>query len=222
MRTALSLDNPLPFGDPYSLLWAGRMTYWDEIRRKAIHLGSAGFPLLYWFTGNRTLMLQILIPLVAFAIIVESARQFSPAVEAFVQRWLGKIMRLEEKRLFTGATYVVISALIMIAFFPQQIAIATLLFMSVSDAAASLIGIRYGRIRFLGKSLEGSLAFLVSAFAIAAWLMPNNLLVGALGAVVATIAEALSLRWGPIKIDDNLAIPLASGTAMFLMIWNFG
>lgn len=193
------------------------MTYWDEIRRKAIHLGSAGFPLVYWLTDNRTLMLQILIPLVVFAIIVESARQFSPAVETFVQRWLGKIMRLEEKRLFTGATYVVISALIMVAFFPRQIAIATLLFMSISDAAASLIGIRFGKVKFLGKSLAGSSAFLVSALLIVAWILPDRLLIGALGAVAATIAEALSLRWGPIKIDDNLAIPLTSGLVMILL-----
>lgn len=192
------------------------MTYWDEIRRKTIHLGSAAFPVVYWLTDNRTLMLQILIPLVAFAIVVESARQFSPAVEAFVQSWLGKIMRLEEKRLFTGATYVVISALIMIAFAPKQIAIAALLFMSISDAAASLIGIRFGKVRFLGKSLAGSSAFLVTALAIALLIMPKDLLTGALGAVAATIAEALSLRWGPIKIDDNLAIPLTSGLVMIL------
>lgn len=192
------------------------MTYWDEIRRKAIHLGSAGFPVVYWLTDNRTLMLQILIPLVLFAIIVETARQFSPAIEAFVQRWLGKIMRLEEKRLFTGATYVVISALIMIAFFPKPIAVAALLFMSISDAAASLIGIRFGKVRFLGKSLAGSSAFLVTALAIAVLIMPRTLLTGAIGAVAATIAEALSLRWGPIKIDDNLAIPLTSGLVMIL------
>lgn len=192
------------------------MTYWDEIRRKAIHLGSAGFPVIYWLTDNRTLMLQILIPLVLFAIIVETARQFSPAIEALVQRWLGKIMRLEEKRLFTGATYVVISALIMIAFFPKPIAVAALLFMSISDAAASLIGIRFGKVRFLGKSLAGSSAFLVTALAIAVLIMPRTLLTGAIGAVAATIAEALSLRWGPIKIDDNLAIPLTSGLVMIL------
>ena len=33
-------------------------------------------------------MLWILVPLVAFAILVETARQFLPPVEAFVQRWL--------------------------------------------------------------------------------------------------------------------------------------
>lgn len=193
-----------------------RMTYWDEIRRKAIHLGSAAFPLVYWLT-DRTVMLWILVPLVAFALIAETARQFIPAVEAFVQRWLGTIMRVEEKRLFTGATYVVISCLIMIYFFPKEIAITTLLFMSISDAAASLVGIRVGGPRFLGKSLAGSTAFFVTAVAIALWQLPGRLIVGLAGAAVATVAEALSLRWGPVKIDDNFAIPLASGGAMCLL-----
>jgi len=193
-----------------------RMTYWDEVCRKAIHLGSAVFPLIYWLT-DRTVMLWILVPLVAFALIVETARQFFPPVENFVQRWLGTIMRIEEKRLFTGATYVVISCLIMIYFFPRDIAITTLLFMSISDAAASLVGMRVGGPRFLGKSLAGSTAFFVTAVATALWQLPGKLIVGLVGAAVATIAEALSLRWGPIKIDDNFAIPLASGIAMVLL-----
>lgn len=193
-----------------------RMTYWDEVRRKSIHLASAGFPLAYWLT-DRTFMLWVLVPLVAFALIVETARQFVPAVESFVQRWLGTIMRVEEKRLFTGATYVVISCLIMIFFFPKEIAITTLLFMSISDAAASLVGIRVGGPRFLGKSLAGSTAFFVTAVAIALWQLPGKPLIGLVGAAVATVAEALSLKWGPIKIDDNFAIPLAGGGMMMLL-----
>lgn len=193
-----------------------RMTYWDEIRRKAIHLASAGIPLAYWLT-DRTFMLWVLVPLVAFALLVETARQFIPAVETFIQRRLGTIMRVEEKRLFTGATYVVIACLIMIYFFPAPIAITTLLFMSISDAAASLVGIRVGGPRFLGKSLAGSTAFFVTAAAIALWQLPGKIVIGLVGAGVATIAEALSLRWGPIKIDDNFAIPLASGGVMVLL-----
>ncbi|MBI5863721.1 MAG: phosphatidate cytidylyltransferase [Planctomycetes bacterium] len=192
------------------------MTYGDEIRRKAIHLGSAIFPLIYWLTDQRT-MFWILVPLVAFALIVETARQFSPSVQQVVHRLLGSILRIEEKRLFTGATYVVISCLIMIAFFPKGIAIATLLFMSISDALASLVGQRVPSARFLGKSVAGSSAFFLSAAAIAAWQLPHALIVGLCGAVAATLAEAASLRWGAMKIDDNLAIPVAGGSVMLLL-----
>src|SRR5437867_3786827 len=113
------------------------MTYWDEIGRKSIHLGSSVFSLIYWFT-DKTSMLWLMIPLVAFAIAVESLRQFVPAVQAFIQRWLGNILRVEEKRLFTGATYVAIGVLISVLLFPKPIAITVMLFLSISDALASL------------------------------------------------------------------------------------
>ncbi len=194
------------------------MTYWDEIGRKAIHLSSAAFPLVYYYTSCE-FMLWVLVPLVAFALIVETLRQFVPAVEAWIQRWLGNIMRREEKRLFTGATYVVISVLIMIALFPREIAITALLFMSISDALASLIGIKFGGTwRFLGKSVAGSSAFFISAVVIALWQLPDHRLVGLAGAATATIAEALSLRFGNFKVDDNFSIPLSSGVVMLLLL----
>lgn len=194
------------------------MTYWDEIGRKAIHLSSAIFPLVYHYTSCE-FMLWVMVPLVAFALAVETARQSVPAVEAWVQRWLGKIMRREEKRLFTGATYVVISVLLMIALFPKEIAITALLFMSISDALASLIGIKFGGTwRFLGKSVAGSSAFFLSAIAIALWQLPAHPLVGLAGAATATIAEALALRFGDFKVDDNFSIPLSSGVVMLLLL----
>src|SRR5262245_25329281 len=193
------------------------MTYWDEIGRKSIHLGSTAFSILYWFT-NKQVMLWVMIPLVAFAIVVESLRQFLPPVQAFVQRWLGNIMRVEEKKLFTGATYVVIGVLLCVLMFPEsmkRMAIAVMLFLSISDALASLIGIKFGRMRFLGKSLAGTGAFLLSALLIALLVMPENWrLIGVIGAVIAAITEAITLRWGEFKLDDNFSIPLVSGGAM--------
>lgn len=193
------------------------MTYWDEIGRKAIHLSSAIFPLVYYYTSG-TFMLWVMVPLVAFAVLVETVRQFIPPVERWIQRWLGNIMRREEKRLFTGATYVVISVLLMIALFPREIAITALLFMSISDALASLIGIKFGGTRrFLGKSVAGSSAFFLSAVALALWQLPDHPLVGLAGAATATIAEALALKFGEFKLDDNFSIPLSSGIVMLLL-----
>lgn len=193
------------------------MTYWDEIGRKSIHLGSSVFSLIYWF-AEKPFMLWLMVPLVAFAIVAETLRQFHPAVQTFVQRWLGKIMRVEEKKLFTGATYVAIGVLICVLMFPEpmkRMAITVMLFLSISDALASLIGIKFGKSRFLGKSVAGSGAFLLSALAIALLVMPEHWrLIGVIGAVVATVTEAISFRWGEFKLDDNFSIPLVSGGVM--------
>jgi dolichol kinase len=199
------------------------MTYWEELGRKSIHLGSAVFPLIYHYT-DKTFMLWLMIPLVVFAITIETLRQFFPGVQSIVQRTLGPILRVEEKSLFTGATYVAIAILLSVLLFPKPIAICALLFLSISDALASLIGIKFGKARFLGKSVAGSGAFLLSAIAIALWqLPPHAWLVGIAGAVVATITEALSMKYGQFKIDDNLAIPLVSGGAIVgLMVMGLG
>jgi len=124
------------------------------------------------------------------------------------------VLRKAEAQTFTGATYVTTGALLTIVIFPKQIAVTVLLFLSVSDALASLVGLRFGRVRFHGKSLAGSTAFFVSGLTIALLTLPEAPLLGAAGALVATVVEALPLRIGNSKLDDNLSIPLVTGAAM--------
>ncbi|MFN0136230.1 MAG: diacylglycerol/polyprenol kinase family protein [Phycisphaerae bacterium] len=169
---------------------------------------------------ERETMLWVMGGLVAFAVALESARMISPAVREAVNMTIGRIMRPSEKRLFTGATYVAIACLLCIWWFPKPVAITALLFMSISDAAASLVGIKLGGPRFLGKSLSGCSAFLISALAVAWLTMPEHRWIGLIGAVVAMIVEATPLRWGLVKIDDNLAIPLISGAVMSVLLAN--
>ena len=192
------------------------MTYQEEIWRKVVHLASAAIPIVYWFT-TKQFMLRALIPLTCLAIVIEALRHGHPAVREFIDYWLGRIIRRAETHTLTGATYVVLASLLSILLFDKPIAITILLFLSISDALASLIGIRFGWRRFLGKSLAGSTAFLVSAATIALLLMYDSPLVAISGAIVATIVEALPLKIAGQKIDDNISIPLAAGSVMSLL-----
>jgi dolichol kinase len=192
------------------------MTYQQEIWRKLIHLGSAAFPIAYWLT-DKPFMLWVLVPLAVIAVGAETLRHLKPRFRAFIDRWLGRLLRQAEDHTLTGATCVTLGAMLSIALFDKPIAITVLLFLSVSDALASLVGIRFGRVRLGGKSLEGSAAFLVSAVAIALLVLRSAPLVAVLGAVVATVVEALPLKIAGRKLDDNLTIPLISGAAMSLL-----
>lgn len=165
-------------------------------------------------------MLWVMGVLVGLGLVLEIGRFVSPSVRAVVNTAIGRIMRPAEKKLFTGATYVGIACLLCIWWFPKPVAITALLFMSISDAAASLVGIKLGGPRFLGKSLSGCSAFLASALAVAWLTMPEHRWIGVLGAVVAMVVEAIPLRFGPVKIDDNLAIPLISGWVMVGLLAN--
>lgn len=202
---------PVPADAAWSIIRL--MTYADEIRRKLIHLGSAAFPLGYWLSDRAT-MLAVLVPLAVIAVGAETLRRHHRGFHAFIQRWLGRLFREHEAGRFTGATYVTVANLLAVACLPKPIAVTALLFLSVSDALAGLVGRRFGRIRFLGKSLIGSATFLVSAAAIAGYFLPEALPVGLAGAVVATLVEAQPLRVGRHELDDNLAIPLISGALM--------
>ncbi len=91
-------------------------------------------------------------------------------------------------------------------------AIAALAFIMTGDPAAAIIGRKYGRHRFKTKSVEGSLAFLAAAMIIA-FIVPNlPLMIGIIGALTATITEAVSFY-----IDDNTSVPLISGLIMQLV-----
>ena len=198
------------------------MTYGDEIRRKLVHLGSGVFPVAYWLT-DRPFMLRVLVPLVVVAIVTETLRHQSPGFRAFIDRWLGRIIRKAEAHTLTGATYVTLAALLTIVLFEEKpIAITALLFLSVSDALASLVGIRFGRARFFGKSLAGSTAFFVSAGAIGLFMLSATPLIALAGALVGTVVEALPLKIGGYRLDDNLSIPLIAGAAMTALNTAFG
>ena len=122
----------------------------------------------------------------------------------------------------TAATIVFASASFTILVFRQEIAIAALVFLSLGDSAAALVGKHFGRIKLVGnRTLAGSLAALnvclLASLAIL-WLSPQfswkltpmTLLVGS---VVATLSELFDL-----PLDDNFRIPIFSALAMELIL----
>jgi dolichol kinase len=114
---------------------------------------------------------------------------------------------------FTGATYLLFSSMLCVAFFEAQIAFAAIAFLSIGDTFAALIGIHFGKRKFLGmsKSLEGSLACFLSTFIFGLFFL-NHPLLAFTGAVAASIAELID-----VKVDDNVKIPLISGIVMTLV-----
>jgi glycerol-3-phosphate acyltransferase PlsY len=108
-----------------------------------------------------------------------------------------------------GSTYFLFSTILTILLFPKSIAIASLLILILADTSAALVGKGVGRVSIYGKTLEGSLAFLLTSLLIV-WIYPNlNRFSGSLGSLGATVIEIL-----PIKINDNLTIPLVAGAIM--------
>ena len=194
--------------------------YRIELLRKAIHLVSIVIPIVYFYTP-RSFALSILIPLTVAFLVVDVARYYNRSVEGWFYRWFGWLLRQHEKdtasKRLNGATNVLIAAFLTVAIFPKVIAVTAFAILIISDSMSALVGRRFGKHRFFGKSLEGSTAFFVFG-ALVVLVSPKisgsltEYLIGFVGCAVGAVVEAL-----PIKLDDNLTIPLGVGTTMWLL-----
>jgi dolichol kinase len=183
-----------------------------ELLRKGIHLLSAAVPLAYAGGLPRRIVVWTLAVLAAVAVAVEVSRARAPAVRAFVERWVGPLLRDAERRGWSGATWMLLAFLGAAVLLPAPPAIAAMWAVAVGDALAALVGRWLGRHRIgSGKSVEGSLACFVATLA-------GALAVARLGASASVIAAtaATAAEWPRRPLDDNLRIVLAVGCAVTL------
>lgn len=198
----------------------GSISMKNEFARKGIHLASLSIPIVYYFITKKT-ALSILLPMLAFSVAVDIGRHYIPWLKKIVTKVFQSMLRAHEKDetkiLLSGATYVLISAALSIFIFPKLIAITAFTVLIVADASSALIGRMYGKHRFLDKSAEGSLAFIVSA-CIVILVLPKveglwiEYAIGFIAAILGAIIEASSVR---LHFDDNLAVPATVGFTMW-------
>lgn len=197
----------------------GTIEYKNELLRKSIHFCSLSIPIIYYFIDKST-ALSILIPLTVISVIVDFGRFFYSPLNSFIQKFFGFIMREHEidseKKNLNGASYVFIAATISLWIFPKIIFITAFSILIICDIAAALIGRRYGKHKFLAKSLEGTLAFFVFA-CIVVLITPKfgdgsiEYVIGIIGGAVGALIENVSYGWA----DDNLTIPISIGLTMW-------
>jgi dolichol kinase len=183
-----------------------------EILRKIVHLATLIIPVGYALTSKET-AISFLVPFFIALLVVDLLRHFHSGMASLFEKYFfGRVLREEEKSAFMGSTYFIFSTILSILVFPKPIAIASLFILILSDTAAALIGKWIGRVKIFGKTLEGSMAFLTTSLLIV-WIYPHlGRFAGSLAALGATIVEIL-----PIRINDNLSIPLAAGAIMFFV-----
>jgi dolichol kinase len=162
------------------------------------------------------LTLTILLPLFAGFFIVDLMKNFISPLSTWYHNTFDSILRdheLDSRYIqLNGATCIMMSAVILVLLFPKVIAIACFSMVSVSDTFASIAGKTFGRHRFGRKSLEGSLAFLVTSIIIVLLVPGLDPRIGILMAVAGTITEAYVVSIGNYRIDDNLTIPVVSAS----------
>jgi len=139
----------------------------------------------------------------------------------------GSFLRRREFSSLTGASYLMLASTVCILVFGtgllgtsqaegRGVFIAAISFLAVGDTVAAIVGLSFGRVKIFRKTLEGTLAALVSCIGIAylVSVLPGldlPLSIGILGAVSAALVEAL-----PIEVNDNVVIPVFSGVVMMI------
>lgn len=188
--------------------------------RKSLHLLAMVIPLSMLYLGKEV-SLWILVPFSMLAITIEVARVKSVWVADLVEKIFGLMMRSQERPaigapvVFNGATWVLISATLLIFFFPVKIAASSMIAFMIGDAAAALIGRRFGRLNIgsLPKTVEGSIGFLVVA---SVTLILFNVLPFHLSLLVALAGTLLELA--PIPLNDNIYVPLCMAGLMYWLV----
>jgi len=189
----------------------------QELSRKVIHLSSLWIPVLYYISNFAVMLLvfSIITPIfVACDILRHRKTRLGKKVRLFCTALkLDNIFRLHEKRGgISGASYMLISALICLIVFPKPIFIIAFVVLMIADSAAALIGMRFGISKVVGsKTFLGTMAFFGVSGVIATVLSYNfglDMRHAVFAAGITTLAEMLSEK---LKVDDNLLIPLVFG-----------
>ena len=199
----------------------GTIHYRDELVRKLIHLFSLSIPVIYYFIPSST-SITILIYLTIFALLFDGGRFVSKSFANLFYRVFGFLLRKheldKEKKNLTGATYVLLSALICALIFPKVIFVTAFTILIISDTSAALIGRKFGKRKFLRKSFEGTLSFFISASIVVIFTpkvgnFPMEYAIGFIAAFVGAIVENISYGLA----DDNLSIPISVGLTMWAL-----
>ncbi|HST63379.1 MAG TPA: SEC59/DGK1/VTE5 family protein [Longimicrobium sp.] len=187
-----------------------------ELARKAIHVSSTAVPLLVWLVP-RPVAIAVLVPITVLALAIDVARHRIRPFRYHFLRHTRTMLRHHERRGLAGATWMALAYAAALLLFPKPVAVAAMLFNGLGDAAAALVGKRWGRRRTAwGKSWEGFAAGLVVDLGVGLgmWMLAPAAvpLAGAvLGALVASTVE-----FAPLPLDDNVRVTLAGGAGILL------
>lgn len=188
-----------------------------ELGRKITHM-LIGIAALLLLINN------IITPLIIFIILIIgtlcsllSLKYRIPIISFF----LDNFERPEEKTKLPGMGIIlaVVGSLLALQLFERNIALASITILTFADPISHLIGKIFGRTKsFLDKkkNIEGHLAGIIISSLFAMFFVHPILAFS--WALVAMLFEAIIIEIQKVELDDNLIIPLAAGTAMFLIV----
>ncbi len=203
------------------------LSFYDEVRRKLVHLSSFWMPVAMILLADRRYFLAaFFLVLAGGSCLVEHAyANGNAAVRRVYDFFFGGMLRKEPVPgawVVSGGPPVLAASGVALCLFVPAVAAGAMAMMLGGDTAAALVGKRFGRIRFRnGKSLEGVLAFWIAGSAACALFLywggvgaGTGLFLACPAAAAGAAAEFFEKE---IRMDDNFGIPLCAGIVMTLI-----
>ena len=175
-----------------------------QIYRKVWHFSFIWAPVLYYHGLSSQAAILMSLGALAVLLAFDLFRLNWERGNEIVYRLLPWLLKDQERRTLNTSVYFALSCLICVTFFERRVATLSIALLCVGDPAAAIVGTRYGSIRILNKSLQGSLACFVSCYAVSRLMFDPTISFWA--ALTATFFELISSR-----LNDNLSVPIFSG-----------
>jgi dolichol kinase len=186
----------------------------QEIKRKSLHLLTLLSPLLYNILPYNT-SLMISASLVIIDLIAETIRLLYPSVNRLILKIFEGTYREKEKENVSTLIWTLSGTFLTIFLFSENKNVVTLslLYLSLGDTVAALVGVKFGKIRLgsRGKSLEGSLAFFLIAFLCSLFFVKIEY------AFISAFLGA-AIEFLPLPIDDNFVLPIFIAGLLSILI----
>lgn len=205
------------------------LPYHEEVRRKALHLLALALPLGTALLGKST-ALFILLPAALFALSCDVLRSRSRRFARLIRRLFGPMMRADEWAppedradgrfgvRVNGATWTLVTMALLTLFFPLWMAVTAFSLFMIGDAAAALVGRRYGHTPWGDgpRTVEGSAAFAGTAGLTTALLVGTGYAAAPWWAAALAVGAATGAEALPRPLNDNLRVPFVAALALLL------
>lgn len=188
-----------------------------EIGRQLIHIFIGILIISILLLIDKPIVLTILLVFFLLAIILSILSIYFKI--PFLTGILSDFERDHNKQ-FPGKGFIffLAGAMLVIKIFSQDIALISLVVLTFGDSVSTLAGFfggQYKRDPFNKyKSIYGTLLGILVAFLIG--MLFVNPIESFIASFFGMLAEAISIKLGEQEADDNLIVPLAAGTALYI------
>lgn len=187
-----------------------------HLGRRLLHMGSGlTIVIAYGLFFTHTQAVQLLGTIACLAYLIDRIRVAYPEIARKLEKITNFFLRAEERLKESSMIPYVMGILLTILSFPKPLALIAISVLALADPISAIVGILFGKHHWVKeKSVEGSMAFffvsLFCAMSILLYTAPNPwwILLGT-SFLISLAVSAFEML--PLKLDDNLTIPLFVG-----------